>query len=305
MQFFDAHTHLNHSELYTDRKDHIQFFIDAWGIGLVNIGVDHTYNTRGIEIANYAKQLFTNTIIKTTIGFHPYEVASEKITQQNRQEKFQEMKLLYTEDNKEYIVAIGEIGIDTYRPDTDQTLVLQKEVFRQQCEWARTLNLPIVIHSRANRQATHEILQKFTDLSIYFHCRPYGPDEIKIIKETYPDFYIGFCGNISYPKADNIRKSLRYLVYENEDYPDYIISGKWVPSYEFLVPRASTNNQELGTKNLLIETDAPYLPPQSHRWQQNIPALVKENYMYISSLLWQDISSQVVENSQQYYNLWN
>ena len=141
-------------------------------------------------------------------------------------EKINELYTLYKPSTKSYIVAIGEIGIDTYRPNTDHTLQLQKEIFRLQCQWARTLQLPIVIHSRANREAAHDVLQDFTDLTIYFHCRAYGPEQVNTIKETYPDFYIGFCGNISYPKADNIRKSLRYLIYNNTNYPEYILTGK-------------------------------------------------------------------------------
>lgn len=298
MNFFDAHTHLNQSDLYENRQQHLQNFVDAGGIGLVNIGVDHTYNIRGIEIASQAQQLFPNTIVKTTIWLHPYEVAIGNITRENINAKLNEMKSLYTETNKDHIVAIGEIGIDTFHPNTEHTLELQKETFWLQCQWARTLELPIVIHSRANRQATHEVLQDFTDLTIYFHCRPYGPDEIRTIKETYPNFYIGFCGNISYPKSDNIRQSLRYLVHENADYPDHIFIGK-------LKNIASKLDKPSNLTNLLIETDAPYLAPQSHRGQQNTPALVKENYTYISALLWHDISEQVIENSNQCYRLWN
>ncbi len=299
MQFFDSHTHLNHSDLYTNWQQHLQIFVDAGGIWLVNIGVDHTYNTRWIEIARQATQRFPNIIVKTTIGLHPYEVAIGNITQDNKDEKLEELYGLYKPSTFNHIIAIGEIGIDTYRPDTDQTIELQKEIFWQQCEWARELKLPIVIHSRANREATNEVLQAFTDLTIYFHCRPYGPDEVKIIKETYPNFYIGFCGNISYPKAENIRKSLRYLVHENTDYPDHILTGKLKDihsePYKLYEPYNITN--------LLIETDAPYLPLQSHRGQQNTPLFVQENYKYISAFLWQDISEQVIANSKKCYRL--
>lgn len=299
MDFFDSHTHLNHNDLYNNRQNYIQIFVDQGGVWLINIGVDHTYNTRWIEIARQAKQLFPSTFVKATIWIHPYEAAIGNITKENLQEKLDQLYSLYIPKNQEHIVAIGEIGIDTYRPDTDMTIELQKELFWLQCQRARKIGLPIVIHSRANREATHEVLQNFTDLTIYFHCRPYGPEEIKIIKASYPDFYIGFCGNISYPKADNLRKSLWYLIYNNEDYPDHIISGKLkdIPSEPYKLYEPSNLN------NLLIETDAPYLAPQTHRGQQNTPVLVKENYTYISSLLWQDISSQVIENSKRCYRL--
>ena len=106
MQFFDAHTHLNHNDLFGDRKKHIHEFIEKGGVGLVNIGVDHTYNTRSLEIAQESKLLFPHTIIKSTIGLHPYEVAIGKITEDNYEAKLEEMKNLYHENNKALIVAI-------------------------------------------------------------------------------------------------------------------------------------------------------------------------------------------------------
>lgn len=299
MHFFDSHTHLNHNDLFPNRKNHIQNFIDNGGIGLINIGVDHTYNTRSLEIAQQSASLFPQTIVKSTIGLHPYEIAIGNITSENYEAKREEMKSLYNTTTKDYIVAIGEIGIDTYRPNTENTLTLQKTLFRQQCEFARSLHLPIVIHTRANRDATHEVLQDFTDLTIYFHCRPYGPEQIKIIKETYDDFYIWFCWNISYPKAEIIRKSLRYLVYNNHNYPESIISWKLINSH----PEELPFKKDIYLKNILIETDAPYLAPQSHRGKQNTPLLVKENYIYISALIGRDISLEVIENTKRCYHL--
>ena len=67
MNFFDAHTHLNNTDLYTDREHHITEFIEKGGLGLVNIGVDYIYNKRGIEIAKRSSLLFPHTIIKATI----------------------------------------------------------------------------------------------------------------------------------------------------------------------------------------------------------------------------------------------
>lgn len=129
MHFFDAHTHLNHSDLFVDRKKHVQEFVEEGGVGLVNIGVDHIYNTRSLEIAEQSQLLFPQTIMKSTIGLHPYEVAIGNITEDNYEVKLEEMKRLYNDTNKKHIVAIGEIGIDTYRPNTQDTLPLQKKLF--------------------------------------------------------------------------------------------------------------------------------------------------------------------------------
>ncbi len=322
--YFDAHTHLNSSDLYPNRKQHFKNFIENNGIWLINIGVNHEYNTRGIEICKsllendttpivwdtnksgrYArlsyedsqakKNINNKALVYCTIGLHPYEVVNGNITDTNMHFSFKEMCMLYA-PYKEFIVGIGECGIDTYTEWSENTIDVQKDLFTQQCDLARQWNLPIVIHSRSNRDATHEVLQDFTDLTIYFHCRSYTPNEIKIIKKSYPDFYIGFTWNITYPKAIDIRKSLRYLVHENENYPEHIISWK-IPDSKFW------NSNTMILSNLLIETDAPYLPPQSHRGEQNEPAYIVDTYNYISTLLWSSIDTQVVANTKKCYQL--
>jgi hypothetical protein len=58
-----------------------------------------------------------------------------------------------------------------------------------------------------------------------------GPQEIKKIEEMFKNIWIGFCANITYPKAQNIRDSLAVV----------------------------------NRNNILLETDAPYLPPQEFR----------------------------------------
>lgn len=44
--YFDAHTHLNHQDLYTNWEQHLEIFQNHGGVGLVNIGVDHEYNQK-------------------------------------------------------------------------------------------------------------------------------------------------------------------------------------------------------------------------------------------------------------------
>ncbi len=325
---FDAHTHLNHEDLYMDRQKHLDNFIDIGGTGLINIGVNHDYNIRGIQICKelhnndttpvigntdkswrYAKLSYIKSLIEKprynwtiqlycTIGLHPYEVVKEDITDINMHHKIKEMCMLYA-PYKEFIVGIGECGIDTYTEWSENTLSIQKDLFVQHCDLARQRWLPIIIHSRANREATHDVLKDFTDLTIYFHCRSYTPAEIKIIKKTYPDFYIGFSWNITYPTAIDIRKSLRYLVHEDEQYPEYIISWKIEDMPTELYKLSDFKN----LTNFLIETDAPYLTPKSHRGKQNEPAFIKETYQYISQLLWVDIASQVINNTKKCYNI--
>ena len=69
------------------------------------------------------------------------------------------------------IVAIGECGNDAHHGDYTQVKDLQQKLFHAQCLLARRLNVPIMIHSRDNFEDAFEVLQDFTDLKIYYHCR--------------------------------------------------------------------------------------------------------------------------------------
>lgn len=80
-----------------------------------------------------------------------------------------ELRILY-EANKEYIVAIGECGIDTYYPGSENSLPLQKKLFALQCDLAKELQLPIMIHVRKDFASAFEILKNYRDMTVYIHC---------------------------------------------------------------------------------------------------------------------------------------
>lgn len=128
------------------------------------------------------------------------------------------------------IVAVGECGIDTHY-DGDPHIELQKKLFRAQCALAQELHLPIVIHSRNDFESTREVIRDFKEEKIYFHCFGYGPEEVKKLQEYFPQIRFGFCGNITYPKAELLRDAFRAC----------------------------------DVKNVVFETDAPRLSPQKVR----------------------------------------
>jgi len=114
----------------------------------------------------------------------PSVVRTEIITEENIQQKMDGLRVLY-EANKKYIVAIGECGIDTFYPGTEDQLPLQKKLFAMHCDLARELNLPLVVHIRQDFDAGLEILKNYTDLTIHFHCRGFGPDELKTLHSAF------------------------------------------------------------------------------------------------------------------------
>lgn len=100
-----------------------------------------------------------------------------------------------------------------------------------QCELAKELQLPIVIHSRDDFESTFDVIKDFKGEKIYFHCFGYGAEEVKKLQEYFPCIRFGFCGNITYPKAQPLR--------------DAFVACK--------------------RNNIVLETDAPWLSPQPVR----------------------------------------
>jgi TatD DNase family protein len=108
-----------------------------------------------------------------------------------------------------------------------------------------------MIHSREAFHETMEILKDFSDLKIYFHARGYGPNELEECEKSFPNLRIGCTNVIEYPSAEKIRESLH----------------------------------NIKTAKILTETDAPFLPPQTMRGQQNEPAYVTYVYEKLCEIL--------------------
>jgi TatD DNase family protein len=131
------------------------------------------------------------------------------------------------------MVAVGEIGMDLY---WDKTFIEeQKLAFRQQIIWAKELKLPIVIHARDAFDEIFEIMDELIDENLFgvFHCFTGNLEQAKKIM-SYGMFMMGIGGVLTYKKAalDEVLKHVPL---------DYLI----------------------------LETDAPYLPPVPYRGKRN------------------------------------
>ncbi|MEA2391766.1 MAG: TatD DNase family protein [Solirubrobacteraceae bacterium] len=137
----------------------------------------------------------------------------------------------------ERCAAIGETGLDFYReraPRGDQ-----ESAFHAQIDLARATAKPLVIHTRAAATETLAILSdRAADLRVILHCfsMPERLDECL----AHEGWLVSFAGNVTYPAAGELRAAARS-----------------VPG-----------------DRLLVETDAPYLSPQSVRGRPNEPAHV-------------------------------
>jgi TatD DNase family protein len=247
MDIYDSHTHLNQWDLYPQWKELVSEFINLWGKWLVNAWA-YDYNKRGLTITKESKTLFPNCRIKCSLWAHPCDIEE---TTKSIDEIINEIRELY-KSNTSDVVAIGECWIDLHFWAQWEMIERQKELFDKQCQLAKEFWIPIMIHSRDWFQETFDILKNYTDLTVYIHCWWYDEPEIKILLDTFPNLFIGFCWNTTYPKAENLRRSAKLIPIEK----------------------------------LLIETDAPYLSPQWHRWEKNSPARVKLIWEFIAQLRW-------------------
>ncbi len=278
MKLYDSHCHLNSKEMIGWYEEYIKDFVAGGGAGIVNAWCDEFCNEKGIEIAKTSQPSSEDGfIIKSTVWLHPW-IVDDEITNENLDEEIKKLKTMIVE-NRDEVVAVGECGIDLHfsSPLTPllqrrEHLSLQKKLFSAQCELARELDLPLVVHSRDAFVQTFDILKEYQDLVVYFHCRWYGVAELNELKNfKFKKLYIGFCGNVTYKNAENLRESLKVVDLDS----------------------------------LVLETDSPYLAPQVVRWEMNNPSNVKHIYEFVSEYLSLDIKKLAQQCERNFKNLYN
>ncbi len=168
------------------------------------------------------------------------------------------------------MVAVGEIGMDLY---WDQTFIgEQKLAFREQIKWAKEMQLPIVIHARDAFEEIFEIIDDTIDdrLSGVFHCFTGTLVEANKIL-SYPNFYMGIGGVVTYKKA---------------------------ALDEVLI--------HVPLEKLILETDAPYLPPVPYRGKRNESAHLVHSAQKLADILnlkLSDLAEITTKNAQKLFKI--
>jgi TatD DNase family protein len=146
--------------------------------------------------------------------------------------------------------AIGETGLDFYRDTADPAD--QRRAFEAQIALALETGLPIVIHLRDRQGRDEAAAETFSmlsaagdDLTVVLHCFS-APDRLD--EAVSRGWFCSFAGNVTYPANEDLREAAARV-------PDELI---------------------------LVETDAPYLTPQSRRRQRNEPAFVAETAAFVA-----------------------
>lgn len=174
-----------------------------------------------------------------------------------------ELALVESELSKGKYFGVGEIGLDFY---WDKSFIKeQEEAFLKQITWSCELNLPVSIHSRSATTRAIELIQ-LSGLSVkgVFHCFSGSIEEAKAIIDM--GMYLGIGGVVTYKNSGL----------------DAIVS-------------------QVGLKHIVLETDAPYLPPVPHRGKRNIPEyllLTAQKLAVIKNCSVAEVAEQTTNNSK-------
>ncbi len=139
------------------------------------------------------------------------------------------------------VVAVGEIGLDYFHNLSPAEL--QRETFRKYIRLARELNLPVIIHCRDAFEDIERILREESSERYRGVVHSFSADKEWAQRFMQMGFYISFTGQITYPRSDGLRATVGFVPVEK----------------------------------MLLETDAPFLPPQAERGRRNEPSFIRFN----------------------------
>jgi len=202
--------------------------------------------------------------IYASVGIHPHEARHATDAH------YEELDRLARHPR---VIAWGEIGLDYHYDHSPRDI--QARVFRRQLEQARAAKNPIVIHCREAWPDCLKILDedwRSSGLGGIFHCFAGTIEEARRGMEM--GFLVSFAGNVTYPKAQNLRDVARQI------------------------PLA----------RLLVETDSPFLAPLPHRGKRNEPAYVAEVARTIANvrdLAADEVARATAENFRRFFGLAN
>ncbi|MGR2699927.1 TatD family hydrolase [Vibrio campbellii] len=230
----DTHAHIYASEFDNDRDEVVKRALEQ--------GIDKIL-LPNIDLESIEPMLKTEAaypeICRSMMGLHPCYVDGNVE---------QTLAIIRGWFEKHNFIAVGEIGIDLY---WDKTFRAEQEMaFVTQLNWAKEMDLPVVIHTRDSIEETLTLLSQEQDGSLrgVFHCFGGSVEEAQAINEL--GFHLGL-GGVSTFKNGGMDKVIPHL------------DMNWV----------------------ILETDCPYLAPVPHRGKRNEPAYTSLVAVRVAELL--------------------
>jgi TatD DNase family protein len=167
------------------------------------------------------------------------------------------------------VVAIGEIGLDYYRNLSPRHV--QKQAFETQLDLAQELNLPVIVYDRESHNDIIQMLTKYKGkIRGIMHCFSGNKEFAKQCIDL--DFMVSFAGTATYPNAHDLHQI-----------------AIWIDQ-----------------KNMLLETDCPWLAPQTMRGKRNEPSflpLTAQKIAQLKNMNIKDIAKITTQNAEALFKL--
>jgi TatD DNase family protein len=181
-----------------------------------------------------------------------------------------ELAIVKSELERRKYIAVGEIGIDLY---WDKTFLTEQIIaFQQQIEWALEYNLPVIIHVRDSFKETMLALAPYknTGLKGVFHSFTGTIEEAREIID-FGGFMLGINGIVTFKNS-----GLAAVV------------------------------AQIDIRNIILETDSPYLTPTPYRGKRNESAyvsLICKKLAEVYNTTTQEIDEKTTANAKSLFSI--
>ncbi|MHC4163958.1 MAG: TatD family hydrolase [Planctomycetota bacterium] len=166
------------------------------------------------------------------------------------------------------VTAVGECGLDYHWMTAPKEV--QADAFRRQIRLACQMALPFIVHCREAEDDLIGILKDEAYARGVVHCFGGTRAQAEVILAL--GLRITFCGNVTYKKADGLREAARAVPLDR----------------------------------LMLETDAPFLPPQARRGKRNEPAFVHHTAEFLAELFgvpFEELAQRTTRNARRFFDL--
>ncbi len=263
-KYADVHCHIQFDQYASDDEELIERMRHEGVLGIV-VGVDLESSKRAVALAERHDHLFAS------IGLHPNREGDE----------WYEVEQYRTLAKSAKVVAIGECGLDYFRPIevNDEVKRKQKAILQDQIALAAELDKPLIIHSRPSKgtqDAYHDLISILTEAK---RIHPNLRGDIH--------FFVGGIPEAQALAALDFTLSFTAVITFARDYDEVIRA----------IPLSS----------VLSETDSPYVPPTNRaRGSRNDPLAVQDVVAKIADIRGEDLETvraALLSNAYRMFNM--
>jgi TatD DNase family protein len=262
-KYVDAHCHIQFDQYSEDQEQLVERMREEGVVGIV-VGCDLESSKRAVALAEKHEHLYSS------VGLHPNNESDEWYEHAPYRELAKSPKG----------VAVGECGLDYYRPTevNDEVKKKQKNVLKDHIELAAELDKPLIIHSRPSK-GTQDAYHDLVDI-------------LREAKGKHP----------------NLRGDIHFFVGGVEEAKAFIALGFTI-SFTAVITFARDYDEVIKTvplTSILSETDSPYVAPKSRRGQRNDPLAVQEVVQRIADIRGEDLElvrQTLTGNAQELFRL--